>query len=114
MQQRRSPRKKVHHAGSILFTRECYHGPAQVRLPCHLVDISETGARISGAILHALPPVFMLEVKGLNLTMAVQLRWKLKHEIGVSFERPISFEALKVILTRNGLDESRQRLSRRI
>jgi len=114
VQQRRSPRKKVHHSGFILFTRECFHGPAQVRLPCQIIDISETGARISGAILHALPPIFTLDVKAIGLTTQVQLRWKLKHEIGVSFERPISFEALKVILTRTGPDETRQRLSRRI
>ncbi|MBY0613523.1 MAG: hypothetical protein K2P80_15205 [Beijerinckiaceae bacterium] len=113
MQARRHPRKKVRHGGAILFTRECFHGPAQIRLPCDLVDISETGARLSGAILHALPPVFVLEVKSINLNEQVQLRWKLKHEIGVMFLQPINLEQMNITVARSPGEEGGLKRRRR-
>ena len=112
MQPRRSPRKRVHHTGYIIFEREGFHGPAQVKLPCNLIDLSETGAKISGAILHALPEYFTLEVKSISLNELVRLRWKIKQEIGVSFNQPISFEALKIDPKKIIQDESRQKLRR--
>jgi hypothetical protein len=60
-------------------------GAGALSTPCHVRDLSETGARISVDPQVTIPDHFTLEVPSRDLTHQCEMRWRAGKEIGVRF-----------------------------
>ena len=86
VERRAHPRRKTRFKATIV------HGEALATLPCLVVDLSDSGARIRTDLAHALPPAFHLIWHAERSVIEAEMIWHSGGELGVRFKSKRSLE----------------------